>query len=196
MDNNLKLSEAVGLTRPAPTTTLERPGALAGGFVRDLLETVLPALLIAIFMVVFVIQPTRVDGSSMAPTLTTDQRLVIEKVSYHFTAPALGDIVVLKLPGREATPLIKRVIGVGGDQVAIRNGRVYLNGAPLDEPYLSQITPGDLPSMVVPDGYLFVLGDNRGASNDSRNFGMVPEENLVGRAAFSYWPLDHLGLLK
>jgi signal peptidase I len=156
-------------------------------------QTVLPALLIAAAMVIFVVQPTRVDGTSMEPTLHSGQRLVIEKVSYHFAAPGRGEVVVLKIPGREEAALIKRVVATAGDVIAIRNGRVYLNGAVLDEPYLSQFTPGDLPSTVVPDGYIFVLGDNRGASNDSRTFGMIPTDHLVGRAILSYWPPEEAG---
>ena len=191
MDRNLTVSElGVHPTTVAPTTTAKPlQQALFGEF----LQTVLPALLIAAAMVIFVVQPTRVDGTSMEPTLHPGQRLVIEKVSYHLAAPERGEVVVLKIPGREADAIIKRVVATAGDVIAIRNGRVYLNGAVLDEPYLSQFTPGDLPSAVVPDGYIFVLGDNRGASNDSRTFGMIPTDHLVGRAILSYWPPEEVG---
>lgn len=191
MDRNLTVSElGVHSTTVAPTSTAKTlQQTLLGEFV----QTVLPALLIAAAMVIFVVQPTRVDGTSMEPTLRSGQRLVIEKVSYHFAAPARGEVVVLKIPGREEAALIKRVVATAGDVIAIRNGRVYLNGAVLDEPYLSQFTPGDLPSTVVPDGYIFVLGDNRGASNDSRTFGMIPTDHLVGRAILSYWPPEEAG---
>ncbi len=192
MDRNLTVSELGGVhsTTVAPTSTAKTlQQTLLGEFV----QTVLPALLIAAAMVIFVVQPTRVDGTSMEPTLHSGQRLVIEKVSYHFAAPGRGEVVVLKIPGREEAALIKRVVATAGDVIAIRNGRVYLNGAVLDEPYLSQFTPGDLPSTVVPDGYIFVLGDNRGASNDSRTFGMIPTDHLVGRAILSYWPPEEAG---
>ncbi len=191
MDRNLTVSElGVHSTTVAPTSTAKTlQQTLLGEFV----QTVLPALLIAAAMVIFVVQPTRVDGTSMEPTLHSGQRLVIEKVSYHFAAPGRGEVVVLKIPGREEAALIKRVVATAGDVIAIRNGRVYLNGAVLDEPYLSQFTPGDLPSTVVPDGYIFVLGDNRGASNDSRTFGMIPTDHLVGRAILSYWPPEEAG---
>ncbi|MBA3532115.1 MAG: signal peptidase I [Ardenticatenales bacterium] len=147
-------------------------------------------------MVTFVVQPTLVEGSSMAPTLHPGERLVIEKVSYRFYAPQHGDVVVLKLPGRETTPLIKRVIATAGDIVAIREGIVYLNGAPLEESYLSTPFTDTFPSVVIPEGYLFVLGDNRGASKDSRAFGMIPLESLVGRATLRYWPLNSVGPVK
>ncbi|HEX8683592.1 MAG TPA: signal peptidase I [Ardenticatenaceae bacterium] len=191
MDRNLTVSElGVHSTTVAPTSTAKTlQQTLLGEFV----QTVLPALLIAAAMVIFVVQPTRVDGTSMEPTLHSGQRLVIEKVSYHFAAPDRGEVVVLKIPGREEAALIKRVVATAGDVIAIRNGRVYLNGAVLEEPYLSQFTPGDLPSTVVPDGYIFVLGDNRGASNDSRTFGMIPTDHLVGRAILSYWPPEEVG---
>ncbi len=191
MDRNLTVSElGVHSTTVAPTSTARTlQQTLLGEFV----QTVLPALLLAAAMVIFVVQPTRVDGTSMEPTLHSGQRLVIEKVSYHFAAPGRGEVVVLKIPGREEAALIKRVVATAGDVIAIRNGRVYLNGAVLEEPYLSQFTPGDLPSTVVPDGYIFVLGDNRGASNDSRTFGMIPTDHLVGRAILSYWPPEEVG---
>lgn len=196
MESNIaSVSEQVA---PLATTTAARPAALSWPkrLLRDCFDTVLPALLVALFIVTFVVQPTRVDGISMEPTLHSEQRLVVEKVSYRLHDPARGDVVVLKLPGREQTPLIKRVIATGGDVVAIRNGQVFLNGAPLEENYLAQWTPGELPSMVVPEGYLFVLGDNRGASNDSRAFGMAPQDHIVGRAFVSYWPLSTVGLVR
>lgn len=193
MDSHLRVSE---LSAPPATTSVPVVRSWPLPLLREFLETVLPALLIAIATVVFVVQPTRVEGTSMEPTLHTGQRLVIEKVSYHLHPPVRGDIVVLKLEGRENTPLIKRVIGTSGDVVAIRNGHVYLNGQMVQESYLNQITVGELSSMVVPDGYLFVLGDNRGSSNDSRHFGMVPVDNVVGRAVASYWPPSDASLLK
>lgn len=192
MDQELTVSELEGQATTAPTTAVKPlPQLLVGEF----LQTVLPALLIAAALVIFVVQPTRVDGTSMEPTLLSGQRLVIEKVSLHFNAPARGEVVVLNVPGRDADALIKRVVANAGDVIAIRNGRVYLNGEAITEPYLSQFTPGDLPSTVVPDGYLFVLGDNRGASNDSRSFGMIPTDHLVGRAILSYWPPDTVGVI-
>jgi signal peptidase I len=191
LDSNLRVSEvSAPLTSPLPST---QRWAGAEALLRDLLETVLPALMIAILMVTFVVQPTLVEGTSMAPTLQPGQRLVIEKLSYRFQLPQRGDVVVLKVPGRETTPLVKRVIGTAGDIVAIREGVVYLNGVALEESYLATLATDSYPSALVPEGYLFVLGDNRGASKDSRDFGMIPVDHLVGRATLSYWPLDTLG---
>jgi len=167
----------------------------ATGWLREALETLLPAVLIAIVINLFLAQATRVFGQSMEPNLHTDQRLVVEKVSYWFHAPRRGDIVVLKLPEHEEELLIKRVIALPGERVEVHDGRVFIDGAPLDEPYLVQSTYGTMASQTVPPFHIFVLGDNRSASNDSRSFGMVPLANVVGKAWLSYWPPSEIGMI-
>jgi signal peptidase I len=163
---------------------------------RDVLETFLPALLIALLINVFVGQATRVEGQSMEPSLHTNQRLVVEKVSYRFHGPQRFDIVVLRLPSQGEELLIKRVIGLPGETVEIRNGQVYINGQQLDEPFIAEETrPGRNARVIVPPLNVYVLGDNRNRSNDSRSFGPVPIENIVGRAWLSYWPPQNLGLV-
>jgi signal peptidase I len=163
---------------------------------REVLETVLPAILIALLINVFVGQATRVEGLSMEPNLHTDQRLVVEKVSYRFSGPQRFDIVVLKVPSQGDELLIKRVIGLPGETVEIRDGRVYINGEALNEPYINDETrPGRNERVTVPPLHVYVLGDNRNHSNDSRSFGPVPIENIVGRAWISYWPPEDLGLI-
>jgi signal peptidase I len=163
---------------------------------RDVLETFLPALLIALLINVFVGQATRVEGQSMEPSLHTNQRLVVEKVSYRFHGPQRFDIVVLRLPSQGEELLIKRVIGLPGETVEIRNGQVYINGQQLDEPFTAEETrPGRYAKVTVPPLHVYVLGDNRNRSNDSRSFGPVPIENIVGRAWLSYWPPRNLGLV-
>ncbi|MCZ7570197.1 MAG: signal peptidase I [Ardenticatenaceae bacterium] len=195
MDHDLRWPDVAADSSPIEEQVATRQGTWGKTLLRELFETILPALLIALAVNVFMAQPTRVDGTSMEPTLHNEERLVIEKISFRFHAPTRGDIIVFKLPGREHDPLIKRVVGVAGDVIAIRNGKVYIDGAELKEPYLDQLTPGYVSAQYVPPGYIFVLGDNRGASNDSRIFGLVPQEDLVGRAWVSYWPLETLGLL-
>jgi signal peptidase I len=161
---------------------------------REVLETFLPALLIALLINVFVGQATRVEGQSMEPNLHTDQRLVVEKVSYHFHGPQRFDIVVLRLPSQGEELLIKRVVGLPGETVEIKDGQVYINGELLAEPFTPEQTrPGRYAKVTVPPLYVFVLGDNRGRSNDSRSFGPVPIENIVGRAWLSYWPPQNVG---
>jgi signal peptidase I len=163
---------------------------------RELLETVLPAILIALLINVFIGQATRVEGLSMEPNLHSDQRLVVEKVSYRFSGPQRFDIVVLKLPSQGDELLIKRVVGLPGETVEIRDGGVFINGEALDEPYISDETrPGRNDHITVPPLHVYVLGDNRNHSNDSRSFGPVPIENVVGRAWISYWPPEELGLI-
>jgi signal peptidase I len=163
-------------------------------FLREILETVLPAILIALLINVFVGQATRVEGQSMEPSLHTDQRLVVEKVSYRFHGPQRFDVVVLRVPGQGDELLIKRVVGLPGETVEIRDGEVYINGQVLDESFLNVETrPGRHGRVVVPPLHVYVLGDNRDHSNDSRSFGPVPIDNIVGRAWISYWPLGDLG---
>jgi signal peptidase I len=165
-------------------------------WVIELGETVLPAIVIAVLINLFLAQATRVYGHSMEPNLHTDQRLVVEKVSYRLHGPRRGDVVVLNIPNRGPELLIKRVIALPGETVEIREGGVYINGRQLDEPYLSGETRGSYGPLVVSPGHVFVMGDNRGASNDSRAFGPVPMEQIVGRAWVSYWPFEAVGLVK
>jgi len=161
----------------------------------ELVETLIPALLIALAINFFVVQPTLVRGYSMEPTLHQEERLLVEKLSYRFRLPQQGDIVVLKV-AQEPIPLVKRVIALPGETVEIRQGKVYVNGQHLDEPYLRQTPYGNMPARQVPAGSIFVLGDNRNNSNDSRVFGMVPLDDVVGKAWLRYWPLDQIGLVR
>jgi len=173
------------------------PQQAAKSWLRESLESIIPALIIVLLINAFLAQATRVEGQSMEPNLHDNERLIIEKVSYHLRSPERGEIVVLHIPRRENTaPLIKRVVGLPGDNVEIHDGRVYINGKALDEPYLTQMTYGNMPARVVPPDHVFLLGDNRNASNDSRFFGMVPFEDIVGRAWLRYWPLDEIGLVE
>ena len=162
-------------------------------WLREALETILPAILIAILINLFLAQPTRVHGQSMEPNLHTDQRLVVEKVSYRLHGPRRGDIVVFSMPQQSEELLIKRVIGLPGETVEIHDGKVYINGTLLDEPYLTQETRGRFGPIVIPPLHVFVLGDNRSFSNDSRAFDAVPIEDILGRAWLSYWPVEDLG---
>jgi signal peptidase I len=164
--------------------------------VREVLETILPAILIAVLINVFLGQATRVDGQSMEPSLHTNERLVVEKLSYRLHGPQRFDVVVIRVPSQGDDLLIKRVIGLPGETVEVRDGAVYINGEPLEEPLPAQTTtPGRSAKVTVPPLHVFVMGDNRSHSNDSRSFGPVPIENIVGRAWIAYWPLDAVGLV-
>jgi signal peptidase I len=163
---------------------------------REVLETIIPAVIIALLINLFLAQATRVYGSSMEPNLHTDQRLVVEKISYnpwvHIRGPQRGDVVVLRIDDKSEM-LIKRVIGLPGDTVEIRGDQVFINGKLLDEPYLPRPAYGNYGPTDVPPLHIFVLGDNRNSSNDSRVFGPISLNDVVGRAWFSYWPPDQWG---
>jgi len=167
-----------------------------GHWLREVLETIIPAVIIALVINLFLAQATQVYGQSMEPNLHHSQRLVVEKISYRFHGPRRGDVVVLKSPQNGSELLIKRVIGLPGETVTIHDGLVYIDGVPLAEPYLTQGTAGYVEPTVVPPLHVYVLGDNRSFSNDSRSFGPVPLENIVGRAWFSYWPVDQVGFVR
>jgi signal peptidase I len=169
------------------------PADVVRSWLRELLEAVLPALVIVLVVNIFLAQATRVEGQSMDPNLRDNERLIIEKVSYRFQPPQRGDIVVLRRPQRSVDPLIKRVVGLPGETVAIHDAMVYINGDPLTESYLDQPTWGSMAPVVVPEGHVFVMGDNRRSSNDSRAFGVVSLDDIVGRAWLRYWPPDEFG---
>jgi signal peptidase I len=189
-------TEAPEPTVPEPPSTpksKERHWLVALLF--DLGSTLIPAVIIALLIHVFLAQATRVYGQSMEPNLHTDQRLVIEKLSHHFHGPRRGDVIVIHDPGGSPELLIKRVIGLPGERITITDGRVYIDGTPLDEPYLAQPTQGNGRSWIVPPLNVFVMGDNRSASRDSRIFGPVPLDQIVGHAVLRYWPPEQIGFL-
>jgi signal peptidase I len=192
----MPMSEELNEDHREPNHPPQRTGAgrWIARLLREGLETIIPALLIALLINVFVGQATRVEGQSMEPSLHSDQRLVVEKLSYRFHGPRRFDIVVLKLPDQSDELLIKRVIGLPGETVEIRDGHIFLNGVQLREPFIVQDTRAGRHGLVtVPPLHVYVLGDNRNHSNDSRSFGPIPIDNIVGRAWLSYWPLEELG---
>jgi signal peptidase I len=163
---------------------------------REVVETIVPAVVIALIINLFLAQATQVLGQSMEPNLHTAQRVVVEKVTYRFIhGPRRGDIVVIDMP-EQTEMLIKRVIGLPGETIEVRRGRVYIEGQELDEPWTVNPGGGSYGPHVIPPLHVFVLGDNRGASNDSRSFGPVPIEHVVGRAWFSYWPQEYVGFIE
>ena len=190
--NQLTAEEEEELPTPRPSR-----GRGIVRLVRELLETILPALLIALLINVFVGQATRVEGQSMEPNLHSEQRLVVEKLSYRFHGPQRFDIVVLKMPRQGEELLIKRVIGLPGETVEIRDGQVYVDGNLLAEPFTDQSThPGRDNQFTVPPLPIYVMGDNRDRSNDSRSFGPVPIDDVIGRAWLSYWPPEQIGFVR
>ena len=161
----------------------------------ELGQSILLGMLLALALQI-VIQPTLVYGQSMEPSLHDNERVIVDKVSYHVGLPSRGDIVVFPIEG-EPLPLIKRVIGLPGDMVEIRDGRVLVNGVALNEPYASGPTVGNMPAVHVSEGAVFVMGDNRapGGSLDSRRLGPIQLTRLVGRARLAIWPPAVWGIL-
>jgi signal peptidase I len=162
---------------------------------REVAETIVPAVVIALGINLFLAQATQVLGQSMEPTLHSSQRVVVEKVTYRFLhGPRRGDIVVLDLPA-QSDLLIKRVVGLPGETIEIRDGRLYVDGQLVNESWTVYPGSGNYGPLVIPPLHIFVLGDNRGASNDSRSFGPVPIDQVVGHAWFSYWPPEYIGFV-
>ena len=170
------------------------PGQAVGirSWLQDTLETLLLAVIL--FLVINTLTGRyQVHGQSMLPTLHEGQYLIASKVTYWLHPPERGDVVVLEPPDNQSdVPYIKRVIGLPGDTVDIRDQRVWVNGIALNEPYVSG-PPYYQNSWVVDESEFFVLGDNRNNSSDSHNWGMLPEENVLGKAFFSYWPPEYWG---
>ena len=169
---------------PPPPVPAEAPPPRAN-LLREIIETVL--LTAIIFLLVNTATGRfRIEGQSMEPSLHDNEYVLIDKISYLLHPPERGDVIVLLRPGER--DYIKRVIGLPGDTVEIRGGKVLVNGVVLEEPYISQPVRSDLPArQVEPDRY-FVLGDNRNNSSDSRSFGSVAAKDIVGRAWLIYWP--------
>jgi signal peptidase I len=163
---------------------------------REVAETFIPAILIALLINLFLAQATQVLGQSMEPNLHTNQRVVVEKVTYRvFHGPRRGDIVVLDLPN-QSDMLIKRVIGLPGETIEVRGGEVHIDGERLDEQWATRLGGGDYGPYTILPLHVFVMGDNRGSSNDSRSFGAVHVDDVVGRAWFSYWPVEYVGVIR
>jgi signal peptidase I len=164
------------------------------------LVLVAASLAVALFVRAFLIQAFYIPSESMVPALLTNDRVLVNKLSYHLHDVHRGDIVVFDAPPGAATAqvkdLIKRVIGLPGDTIEGRNGSIFINGKPLDEPYLPpDVRSRDFPPAKVPPKDIWVLGDNRQDSRDSTFFGPITEKSIVGRAFVRIWPLDRLGLL-
>ncbi|HEY5382790.1 MAG TPA: signal peptidase I [Acidobacteriaceae bacterium] len=160
---------------------------------RDLIVSVA----VSVFIILFLYQPVRVEGTSMLPQLQDQDRLFINKFAYEVGEIHRGDVVVFRYPRDETKSYIKRVIALPGDDLRIDHGAVWINGRRLRESYVPQWYRDDrsVPEMVLPVGEYFVMGDHRSISSDSRDFGPVARKLIYGRAAFVYWPVDQAGVV-
>lgn len=170
--------------------------------VRENFILVAIALTLALFIRTYIAEPRFIPSDSMVPTLHTGDRLVVEKVSYHFHPPHFGDIVVFQPPKElqrrgytKDQAFIKRIIGQPGETVAVSKGKVYLNGQPIEENYIAEPPILPFPTVQIPPNQFFVMGDNRNDSNDSRYWGFLPTENIIGRATFRFYPFDRIGVI-
>lgn len=176
--------------------TSPRPAAALRDELFLWIRTIVSAAIYATLIVTFVLQVARVEGQSMAPTLQNQDRLIINKLTYHLTSPRRGDIVMLYYPLDPEKSFVKRVIAEPGDTVKITDGVVYVNNVRLQDSYVPASYRGhdDWGPEVIPEGYYFVMGDHRNDSSDSRQWGMVPKKYIVGRVQLRWWPVERARL--
>lgn len=172
------------------------------GLLYEMVEVFVVSASIFVVVYLFLMQPHQVKGSSMFPTFHDGEYVLTDKVTFRTRAPKWGDVIVFRAPVNENFDFIKRVIAIPGDRIMISGGKVFVNGQPLDEFYLppeyttaaGQFLREGM-EYAIPEGSVFALGDNRGHSSDSRDWGPVPDQNIVGKAFFRYWPSDKVGLV-
>lgn len=168
-----------------------------GEEIKDWIISILIAVVLAFIIRYFIVELYVVDGPSMQPTLRSEERLVVNKFIYRFREPERGEVLVFRYPRDPSRDFIKRVIAIPGDTIEIKDGRVFVNQQLLNEPYILNKTKGDYPLSTIPEGHIFVMGDNRGNSEDSRfqDVGFVPYNLIKGKAVMIFWPLDQLKTL-
>lgn len=175
--------------------------------VKSIARDIIFAAVLALLIVAFIVQPVKVEGTSMLPRLESEERIFVNKIPFleqywneDFKPISRGDIVVFWYPDNPSQSFIKRVIGLPGETIRMdQRGQLYIDGRPVEEPYLSSdknTHPRLIPETYVKPHYYFVMGDNRDASNDSRSWGLVPAKYVYGKALFRYWPLGRAGTLE
>jgi len=171
-----------------------RMRSAVGVWLRDLIIS----LAISAFIIVFIYQPVKVEGTSMMPSLEDQERIFVNKFVYRLEPIERGDVVVFRYPRDPSKSYIKRVIGVAGDRIRIAGGQLYVNGQAVGEDYVppAYTDVRSYPETVVPPQCYFVLGDHRSMSNDSRDFGPVNQSFIYGKAVFGYWPMDKVGRVR
>jgi len=189
----------LGVAMMGRSGALPQPAADSTG---EVLESALIAIVL-VFLIIrpYVVQAFYIPSGSMHPTLLEQDRILVNKFIYRFQKPRRGDVIVFKAPpqaspdGREKD-FIKRVIGLPGDTIEVREGRTYVNGKPLDEPYILERPFYEFPPQQVPQGTLFVMGDNRNDSNDSHNWGSLERDRVLGKAMVIFWPIKRIGMIR
>ena len=168
-----------------------------GEEVKDWIVSIVIAVVLAFLIRQFIVELYIVDGPSMRPTLQSQERLVVNKFIYRFREPAHGDVLVFRYPRDPSRDFIKRVIAIPGDTIEIKDGRVFVNDKLLNEPYILEKTNSEYPKATVPNGTIFVMGDNRNNSEDSRfaDVGFVPYDLIKGKAILVFWPVSEFKTL-
>ena len=190
----MPVDELVTQPTDSPAAPASRVVPLLLVWLRDLVLS----LGISAFIIIFLYQPVKVEGTSMMPSLQDQERIFVNKFVYRLEPIERGDIIVFRYPRDPSKSFIKRVIGISGDHIRIEQGEVFVNGRALQEDYVPGAYSDErsYPEIVVPPNSYFVLGDHRSMSNDSRDFGPVDVSFTYGKAVFGYWPMDKMGRLR
>lgn len=174
-----------------------------GQFFLDIIQVIVFAVAIFLFVYLLILQPHKIKGASMSPNYPDGEYLLTDKVTYRFKEPKRGDIIVFEAPTNDGQEFIKRIIGLPREEISVQNGGVFINGKKLQEPYIAEgmetssgvfLEEGE--KVFVPEGEYFVLGDNRPHSSDSRSWGFISKEKITGRAWLIYWPLQEAGTIQ
>lgn len=170
-------------------------------FIKDTIQVIFFAVVLTFILRSFVVEARQIPSGSMIPTLQIGDRLLVDKITYKFGELHRKDIIVFAPPpeaqvGEQKNDYIKRIIGLPGDEIQVNNGKVYLNGKELVEPYINQPPTYNYGPSIVPEGELFVMGDNRNNSFDSHAWGFLPQNNVKGRAFFRFWPPNRMGIIE
>jgi len=163
-----------------------------GLFIFEIAKVVLISLAIILPIRMFLVQPFYVQGASMEPNFYQNEYLIIDEISYHFSTPVRGEVIIFKNPKNTKEYFIKRVLGLPGETIEVRNGQVIVNGQEIKEPYIEKLSSQSYESHTLSETEYFLMGDNRVNSYDSRSFGPVDEKYIIGRVWFRGWPIDRI----
>ena len=181
---------------PVAGTEVPEPEQFSWRAVLEIVQALALAVIISVFLNLFVVQVTEVRQRSMEPTLFQSDRVLVSKVDYRFDQPHPGDIVVFNPTSDTTIPFVKRIVAVAGDVVELKDGQLFVNGSPSKYPEAKGVTREQSPQVKYPytiqAGYFFALGDNREASSDSRSFGAQPYDRIIGKVILRFWPFDRL----
>jgi signal peptidase I len=165
-------------------------------FFGEIIESLAIAVLLAVVIRLFILEPFYIPSGSMEPNLQENDRIIVSKLNYHFQEPERGDIVVFKYPRDPKRNFVKRLIASGGEKVTLKDSRLYINGEAVPENYLPRgLRFSDFGPVEVPEGHYLMLGDNRNNSDDSRVWGFLSRELIIGKAVVIYWPPGRMGAM-